>query len=312
MNLENVPQKVLVIVGPTGVGKTALSISLAETLQGEIVSADSRQIYRWMDIGTDKPSPALQKRIPHYLIDVADPDEYFSAGKYARMAWNAIEGILGKGKQPIVIGGAGLYLRALLDGLFPEEVKNLTVKSRLQNEASEQGTEVLYGRLKSVDPEMAVRLMPGDTQRIIRALEVHEVTGQSLLNHWGNKNENLSIPFVCVGLIRKRSDLYQRIEQRVDEMIARGLVSEVEELRARGYHRHLNSQLSVGYREVHAYLDNEVDFTIMLQLIKQKTRNYAKRQMTWFRKDQRIQWFELTPDESDAAVQNNIIKLIKE
>lgn len=310
--MENFPQKVLVIVGPTGVGKTALSTSFAEAVKGEIVSADSRQIYLWMDIGTDKPSPEVRKRIPHYLIDIANPDEYFSAGKYARMAWIAIKEILNKGKQPIIIGGAGLYLRALLDGLFPEEEKNINVKTRLQHEAREQGTGVLYDRLQSVDPEMAVRLMPGDTQRIIRALEVYEVTGRSLLHHWRNKNENLSIPFFCVGLMRKRFDLYQRIEQRVDEMIARGLVSEVQKLRARGYHRHLNSQLSVGYREAHAYLDGELDQATMVALIKQKTRNYAKRQMTWFRKDRRIQWFELTSEESVMTVQNNIIKLLKE
>ena len=295
--------KIIFILGPTGVGKTEIAVRIAERLGGAVISLDSRQIYRGMDIGTDKPGRNILERAPHYLFDVAGPGEYYSAGKFAAMAKDAIEQTLSLGLRPVVAGGAGLYLRALIDGLFHEKCKDMAVKERLRREADESGTDLLYRRLQDVDPEMAGRLLPGDTQRIVRALEVCEVTGRSLSEHWKDTGGGLDRPFVLFALNRPRKELYERIERRVDRMLERGLLREVEALRAAGFERSFNSQKSVGYREAHQHLDGEISFDEMVRLIKQHTRNYAKRQLTWFRKDERVHWIELregrdNPDET--------------
>lgn len=302
----------IIIVGPTGVGKTELAILLAEHLGGEIISADSRQIFRKMDIGTDKPPLAARKRVPHHLIDVAEPDEYYSAGKFARAAQRTLKEIFSRENYQIIAGGAGLYLRALADGLFPEDIKDHTVKARLHRELEENGAESLYTRLSSEDPSMASRLKVNDTQRIIRALEVLEVTGRSLTEQWQKSGKGIAGPLIFFGLNRDRDELYRRIEKRVDHMIDTGLLDEVKDLRSQGYGRNLNSQKSVGYREAHEYLDRELSYENMIRLIKQRSRNYAKRQLTWFRKDQRIRWIHWDRDSSGEKVLNDLLRALKE
>lgn len=303
-------EKVVIIVGPTSVGKTELSLILAEKLNGEIVSADSRQIFRFMDIGTDKPSADIQETIPHYMIDVANPDEYYSAGKYSREARKAIETIISKGRLPIVAGGAGLYIRALTDGIFPEVKKDYNLKTELRKKAESEGIEHLYNYLKEIDPETASRLSTTDTQRIIRAVEVFKVEGKPLSDLMKTKALPFEYTPVYIGLSRERPKLYRRIEKRVDSMIERGFVDEVKKLREMGYHGNLDSMRAVGYRELNQYLEGEITLDHAINLIKQKSRNYAKRQITWFKKNEKIRWFNIKNNEKMEDIVKNIIKTI--
>ncbi|MDZ7331517.1 MAG: tRNA (adenosine(37)-N6)-dimethylallyltransferase MiaA [candidate division KSB1 bacterium] len=287
-------EKVLIIVGPTGVGKTSLSLELAERWRNaEIISADSRQVYRYLDIGTAKPTPQQRAKIPHHFIDIINPDEYYSAGRYGREARQRIEVLQSQGKSPIVVGGSGLYIRALVDGFFERQIYDQSIKARLKREMKEKGLAQLYQRLLQVDPIAAEKIHPNDHHRIIRALEVYELTGEPLSTFQAQASQRAEFEPVFIGLTRERNRLYQMIEQRVDEMLQQGLVAEVKHLISMGYHPQLNSLQTVGYREVFLYLDGHFDFDTMVKLIKQRTRNYAKRQLTWFRKDPRILWLDL-------------------
>ena len=286
--------KVLLIVGPTAVGKTGLSLNLVEKIDNvEIISADSRQVYKYMNIGTAKPTPEELASVPHHFIDIKYPDEYYSAGKFSREARQTIDRLLNVNKFPIVAGGSGLYLRALVDGFFERQVFDQQVKARLKREIEKRGLEVLFERLKQVDPMSAEKLHPNDKHRIVRALEVYELTGIPLSEFQDQENIIASFDPIFVGLTRDRKHLYQIIEKRVDLMLEQGLVEEVIQLKEMGYHSQLNSLQTVGYSEVFEYLDHKIRFDEMSDLIKQRSRNYAKRQMTWFRKDERIQWFNL-------------------
>ncbi len=285
--------RVLVIVGPTGIGKTALAIKLAERLKGEIVSADSRQIYEFMTIGTAKPTSEELAAVPHHFIDIKTPDEYYSAGQFGSEARVCIVEIQKRGMQPMVVGGSGLYIRALIDGLFEPKIADERVKTNLKKEAAENGISVLHNRLKTIDPKTAAKLHPTDSQRIMRALEVFEVTGEPFSNFVDRKPQPAEFSPCIIGLTLERSELYKRIEERVDIMLELGLLDEVQELRKMGYGQDLNALQSVGYQEAFLYLDGKLSISEMAALIKQKTRNYAKRQMTWFRKDKRIDWVDL-------------------
>ncbi len=286
--------RILLIVGPTAVGKTGLSLDLAKKLNNvEIISADSRQVYKYMNIGTAKPTPEELASVPHHFIDIKYPDEYYSAGKFSREARQTIDRLLNVNKFPIVAGGSGLYIRALVDGFFERQVFDQQVKARLKREIAKRGLEVLYERLKKTDPMSAEKLHPNDKHRIIRALEVYELTGIPLSEFQNQENIIASFEPVFVGLTRDRKHLYQIIEDRVDLMFEQGLVNEVIQLQKMGYHSKLNSMQTVGYREVFEYLDQKIEFDEMVRLIKQRSRNYAKRQLTWFRKDDRIKWFDV-------------------
>lgn len=285
-------KKVLLIVGPTAVGKTEVSLQLAKLLDSEIVSADSRQVYKYMDIGTAKPTEDQRAQVRHHFIDIKYPDEYYSAGQYGREARDCIEEIFSRGKQPIVVGGSGLYIRALVDGFFVPKVSDVNVKSDLKKRAAEKGISVMYERLKSVDPVTANRLHATDTQRILRALEVFEITGQPFSSFLENKPKPANFHQVFFGLTLERGKLYSKIESRVDQMFTDGFLDEVKGLRSRGYGSSLNALQTVGYKEAFSFLEGTIDSSEMLDLIKQKSRNYAKRQMTWFRKDQRINWVD--------------------
>lgn len=286
--------RVPIIVGPTGVGKTEVALDLAETLGGEIISADSRQIYKLMDIGTAKPTPEQRRRVKHHFIDLLYPDQDYSAGDFGRQARAQIRVLLAQGKIPIVVGGSGLYIRALVDGFSGPRVADREIKEHLRHQAETLGLDSLYRELWRVDLELARRLHPHDRQRILRALEVYRITGKPLSQHWGKASLEPSDFYpLFFGLTRKREELYIRIERRVDHMITQGLVDEVKGLREQGYHRDLNSMHTVGYREIFAYLEGECELEEAIRLVKKNTKHYAKRQLTWFGKDNRIEWLNL-------------------
>ncbi len=284
---------VLFIVGPTGIGKTTLSIELAKRMDGEIVSADSRQVYKYMTIGTAKPTSEELAAVPHHFIDIKTPDEYYSAGQFGSEARVCIAEIQKRQKQPLVVGGSGLYIRALVDGLFEPQIADELVKANLKKEANEHGIKALYEKLKGVDPKTAGKLHSTDSQRIMRALEVFQVTGEPFSSFIDMKPRPADFEPRIIGLSLDRSELYAGIEKRVDGMLQLGLVDEVKELQRMGYGSDLNSLQSVGYREAFLYLDRKLNISEMTVLIKQKTRNYAKRQMTWFKKDKRIHWIDV-------------------
>ena len=287
-----------ILVGPTAVGKTGLSLLLARRLKNiEIISADSRQIYRLMNIGTAKPTPEELSLVPHHFIDIKNPDEHYSAGKFGREARQKIEELLRENKQPVVVGGSGLYIRALVDGFFEKQASDSAVKARLKQQMSEKGVAFLFERLQKIDPISAERIHPNDGHRIVRALEVHELTDIPLSSLQQQESQQANFEPVFIGLTMERLKLYRIIEARVDQMIEDGLVGEIERLQSQGYSSDLNSLQTVGYREVFDYFDNKYDFDEMIRLIKQRSRNYAKRQLTWFRKDKRIRWFDV--DEFD-------------
>ena len=285
--------KLLCLLGPTAVGKTEVAIQLAQRLNAEIVSVDSRQIYRQMDIGTAKPTPEEQQAAPHHLIDCVDITQSFSVADYQSVADAAITEIQNRGKQVLLVGGAGLYFRAIVDGLFEGPAADHAFRKRLEQEASEKGVDVLHDRLRSCDPESADRIHPNNLTRVIRALEVYELTGTPMSEHQQQWHpENQRYPFIAFGLTMPREQLYNRIEQRVDVMLANGLIAEVESLLTAGYSRDSFALQSFGYRELIAYLDGKCTYVEAIEQLKQNTRRFAKRQLTWFRKDKRIEWVD--------------------
>lgn len=296
-------KKVLLIVGPTAVGKTAISCEIAKHLPIEIVSADSRQVYRFMNIGTAKPTEEERAAVPHHFIDIKDPNEWYSAGQFGTDARVCIGEILQKSKLPQVVGGSGLYIRALVDGLFEPKISDASVKQKLKKRVREDGLEALYQELKNVDPVTAGSLSITDTQRILRALEVFEITGKPFSEFRQKKTPSAEFQAFFVGLTMNRDQLYAQIETRVDQMLQQGLVEEVKALKKRGFTSDLNALQTVGYKEVFLYLDNKISREEMVRLIKQKSRNYAKRQWTWFNKDKRIYWINLSEivDKSEVA-----------
>lgn len=301
-------RSVLLIVGPTAVGKTALSIEVAKRLGGEIISADSRQVYRYMDIGTAKPTRDELTAVPHHFIDHKTPDEYYSAGEYATEARACIRVLFERGVVPIVVGGSGLYLRALVDGLAGPGIADEEVKQALKAAVREKGLGVLFDELRAVDPVTAGRLHATDTQRILRALEVYRISGRPFSALVSQEEVAADFAPVFVGLTMARERLYRRIEERAASMIEQGLVEEARRLQDLGYGSDLNSLQTVGYKEAFDFLDGYLTRERMTVLIKQKTRNYAKRQITWFRKEKRIQWL----DQSDSPDSHSTIAQIGE
>ncbi len=290
--------KVIAVMGPTAVGKTGLVLQLAKDLNGEIVNADSMQIYRFMDIGTAKPTAAERAEVAHHLLDIVDPDQDFHASLYSQLAREAINNLVEEGRVAIVVGGTGLYLKALFHGLFPAAHSKQSIRQRLHREGEKDGGVELYKRLKQIDPITAGRLHPNDLFRIIRALEVWECTGKpmSVLQMEHGFREN---PFntLKIGLKRPRSELYERINRRVAEMMELGLLTEVRELLDRGYGPDLKSMQALGYRHMVHHLINGMKIAEAVRTMKRDTRHYAKRQMTWFGGDQEIEWFH--PQETE-------------
>ena len=287
MNQENQP--LLVIVGATAVGKTALSLKLAQQFQGEIVSADSRLFYRGMDVGTAKPTPAEQALVPHHLIDICDPDETLTLAEYQRLAYATIDKIQGNGRLPVLVGGTGQYVRAVVEGWgIPEVAPHLTLRQAL----AALGGDELARWLNHLDPAAAEKLDPRNVRRIIRALEVTLLKGRPI-----SELQRKSPPpyhVAQIGLYRDRESLYQRIDKRVDGMMANGLLAEVERLRDEGYGRTLPSMSGLGYRQLWAYLDGEMSLGEAVERIKFETHRFARQQATWFRLDDpAINWFKM-------------------
>lgn len=294
----------IVIVGPTAVGKTGLSIELALHLNGEIVSADSMQIYKYMDIGTAKPTMEERKGIPHYLIDEVTPDEEFSVARYKRLADQYIEHILGKKKIPIMVGGTGLYISSVLDNIqFSETICDWNYRNELSELAHQKGNEYVHQMLEEVDPVTAKKLHVNDLRRIIRALEVYKYTGIPISKHQENSRKQPSpYSILVIGLIMERERLYHRINQRVDTMLQEGLVEEVKRLLDMGYDKNLTSMQGLGYKEMILYLEGKCSLDEAVEILKRDTRRYAKRQLTWFRRDKRIHWIEVEENSTKQEI----------
>ncbi|HPL57652.1 MAG TPA: tRNA (adenosine(37)-N6)-dimethylallyltransferase MiaA [Flexilinea sp.] len=284
---------VTVIVGPTAVGKTAFAIELAKIANAEIVSADSRYFYRGMDIGTAKPTPEERQSIPHHLIDVADPDETWSLALFQQKAYDAIASIHERGKNVIVVGGTGQYIRALLQGWSPPTMEaDLVMRAVLEDWANEIGPMEIHKKLAILDPIAAGKIDYRNVRRTIRALEVIFGSGQRFSEQ--RKVTESPYSFLILGLNRSRSSLYQRIDQRIDQMIRQGFIEEVAGLLEKGYSPALPSMSAIGYREISAYLNHEISLDEAIRLIKQRTRNFVRRQANWFKtNDPQIHWFNL-------------------
>lgn len=276
------PTPLLVIVGPTASGKSQLSLAAAEALDGEIVSADAFAVYRGMDIGTDKPSAADRKRVPHHLVDVADPRERFSAGDFCRLAHQAIAEIRERGKTPIVAGGTHFYIRSLLVGLFSSPPHDPALRQRLERRWEDNSSE-LVRRLVQVDPETARRVGPADRQRILRALEVWELSGRSLTDHWRRQRRTRRYDALIVAPVRSRSDLYAKIDQRVNVMFSSGFVEEVGRLLARGVPPESHAMKAIGYRQVMDHLEGKLSLEAAIESTQLDSRRFAKRQLSWIR-----------------------------
>ncbi|HBQ86744.1 MAG TPA: tRNA (adenosine(37)-N6)-dimethylallyltransferase MiaA [Syntrophomonas sp.] len=277
------------IVGPTAVGKTRLAIELAKILNGEILSCDSMQIYRGMDIGTAKANGEEQAQIPHHLIDIVNPDDDFTVADYQAQAQKIITQLNEQGKLPLLVGGTGLYYQAVVDdyNFFPMHAR-MTARQKWEDITDQQGLDYVYEKLRTLDSDYAEKISSNDRKRIIRALEVYDLTGRPFSEFQTRNTGKYNL--VAIGLNLERSALYHKIEQRVDEMITQGLIDEVRELRSQGYAPELNSMQALGYKQVYCYLEGMLTYREMVQEIKKETRRYAKRQLTWFRKDSRITW----------------------
>jgi tRNA dimethylallyltransferase len=281
------------LVGPTGVGKTALSFRLAKEIRAEIISVDSVQVFRGLDIGTAKPSLEEQQQVPHHLIDVADPDEPFDVADFVRKALGIIKSITSRGMVPLLVGGSGLYLRSLLEGLAPCPKHDPMMREMLRKISANQGKRALYDLLAGADPEAASRIHPNDTFRIIRALEVYHQTGEPM-SMWHRRHKSTSgqrLPCTKIGLVRPRKELYERIDSRVDHMLDAGFLEEVKFLLKKGYSHHLKPLQSLGYRHIIPFLKGKVSFDEAVSQLRRDTRHYAKRQLTWFRADPEIRWY---------------------
>lgn len=299
----------LIIAGPTAVGKTSISIELAKRLNGEIISADSMQIYKYMDIGSAKVITEEMQGIPHHMIDIVSPHENFSVAEYKKMASQIIDDILSRHKLPILVGGTGLYINSLIFNYsFTEANKDELYRSHLESLAIEKGKEYVHSLLRDVDMDSYCRLYPNDLKRVIRALEVYKLTGKTISEF--NKDEDLyNIPYNIFYFIltMNRATLYERINKRVDEMLKKGLVEEVINLRKSGYNSIMQSMKGIGYKEILLYLEGQITYEEAVNMIKQGSRNYAKRQITWFKKDERAVWINKDDFNGDEDIVNHII-----
>lgn len=292
----------IALLGPTAVGKTKIAIQIAQKLEAEIISLDSRQIYKYLDIGTAKPTKEEQALVRHHLIDIVEPNENFTAADYQKLADEAIQDTQNRGKISLVVGGCGMYFRALVDGLFEGPSANSQIRAELRAEAAQKSSVYLYQKLSEIDPQYAAKIHPNDLIRIIRALEVYMKSGRpmsQLQKQWHSNQPRYK--FMAFGLERNRQELYNEINQRLEIMIEAGLIDEVKSLLNRGYSKELRPLQSFGYREIIEHLEGKHDLQTAIESIKQNTRRFAKRQLTWFKADQRIRWINLS--EGESAIQ---------
>lgn len=303
-------KKIPVIVGPTAVGKTALSIELARLLGAEIISADSRQIYKYLDIGTAKVEESLRREIPHHFIDIVEPDAYYSAGMFAKQARKTIHRLQQAGIPVIVVGGSGFYIRALVEGIVEQDVRDPNLRNSLVNKLKAKGLPALYRELQETDPDYAGRISAKDTQRILRALEINALTGKTMEQWHQAGSDPAEFNPLYIGLTMERAALYERINTRVDRMLSAGLLEEVKSLLERGFNSGINALNTVGYKEAFAYLRDEISFQEMAELIKRNSRRYAKRQWTWFKGVKDISWFMMDESTSITELADKICGLL--
>ena len=291
----------IVLTGPTAVGKTRLSISLAKAIGGEIISADSMQVYKYMDIGSAKIMPEEMQGVPHYLVDELTPEDEFHIVRFQQMAKDAMEKIYTREHIPILVGGTGFYIQALLNDIdFTQIDENTQFREEMERLAAEQGAEVLHERLRAVDPESAEAIHANNVKRVIRALEYYEQTGEKISAH--NEAERAKISpyhFFYYVLNTDRTVLYERIEKRIDEMMEEGLVEEVRQLQAMGCRRDSVAMQGLGYKEILAYLNGEMSLETAVNILKRDTRHFAKRQLTWFRRERDVRFLYLPEFDND-------------
>ncbi|UEB33331.1 tRNA (adenosine(37)-N6)-dimethylallyltransferase MiaA [Finegoldia magna] len=306
-------KKCIVIVGPTGVGKTRLSIFLAKRLNSEIISADSMQIYKYMDIGTAKVEPKYQKEIKHHLIDIVEPDDNFNVEQFQSLCIEKIEEISSKKKIPIIVGGTGLYINSITHKLEFNTVKSdEKLRHELENIAESQGNQKLHKMLEDVDPESASKIHKNNVRRVIRAIEVYKLTDHKfseINDKFDHYNDDYD--FYIIGLNDNRESLYERINQRVDEMIDEGFMSECKYIYEMTDENSQSIQ-AIGYREAFMYLNNQISYKDMISLMKKNSRKYAKRQLTWFRQDERINWMNLEDFKKFEDIEQVCLKKVKE
>ncbi|KEI99626.1 tRNA delta(2)-isopentenylpyrophosphate transferase [Clostridium botulinum A2B3 87] len=306
----------LIIAGPTAVGKTDISIKLAEKLNGEIISADSMQIYKYMDIGSAKITKDEMQGIPHHLIDVVEPHEEFNVSSFKTLAEKSIKNIWNRGKLPIIAGGTGLYINSLIYNYdFTDADRDEKYREYLTKLAEDKGKEYVHSLLKDIDEESYEKLYPNDLKRVVRALEVYKITGKSISEYTKENEKKLyDIPYNVNYFIlnMNREVLYERINKRVDIMMSKGLIEEVKKLESMGYTPDMQSMKGIGYKEVLFYLNGDISLDEAIYLIKKGSRNYAKRQLTWFRKDKRSIWIDKDNYSSEEEIVDKIIKMVKD
>ncbi len=306
-------EKIIILVGPTASGKTSMSIRIAKKINAEIISADSMQIYKQMNIGTAKPTTAEMEGIPHYLIDEIDPMQEFSVALFRQLCEGYIEDILSRGKKPLIVGGTGLYINSLVKPWnFSKTEPSSELRTELETIARDLGNEHLHDMLRKVDPLSADSIHPNNVKRVIRAIEVFHVSGtpksESDLN---SMKEELTYEPILIGLHVDRKTLYDRIERRIDSMLGAGLVEEVKELLRLGYKESLVSMQGLGYKEIVSYLKGECTYEEAIEILKRDTRHFAKRQLTWFRRDDRIKWFTVEDYASSELLEADIFAYLK-
>ncbi|SDP17193.1 tRNA (adenosine(37)-N6)-dimethylallyltransferase MiaA [Desulforhopalus singaporensis] len=297
MNHDTIEKPVLILVGPTAIGKTRLSLEIAERFNCEIISVDSMQVYRYMDIGTAKATPEERARVPHHLIDIVDPEENYDAARFAEDSLALIRTIHARNKVPLLTGGTGLYLKTLLEGIFPDAPSDSGLREELRQKLASAGSEIMHEQLAAYDRIMATKIHRNDTQRLLRALEVYLLTGRPWSAHLAEHKKNTGRPSFAdtlqIGLTCDRQLLYQRINKRTKIMVESGFEDEVRGLLRMGYSPELKSMQSIGYRHMNNYISNKWSFDEMCRLMARDTRRYAKRQYTWFTKMDRLQWYQV-------------------
>jgi len=304
--------QIVTIVGPTASGKTLLSLILARELQSEIVSADSRQFYRHLAIGTAKPNRDELTKIRHHFIDFLEPDEMYSAGEYGKSARLTLRALVQQGKVPVVVGGSGLYVRALIDGFYDGPGRNDEIREQLERRWNEGGGAAMYEELRRFDPETAMRMDKTKKRRVMRALEVYYITGTPLSQLHRLQESEPEFDFCQVALDWPRSILYHRINARVDHMMQLGLLEEVKNLLPRGFGAHLNALNTVGYRELLNFIEGKIaSLDEATDLIKRNTRRFAKRQLTWFRADKRIRWIRVMSNTPMEEIAEGVLAMLK-
>lgn len=303
--------EIVIIVGPTASGKSALARMIAQLRPCEIISADSRQIYKHLTIGTAKPSPQDLLEIPHHFIDILEPDKKFNAGDFQQQGRKVITEVLGRNKLPLIVGGTGLYVKAIVDGFFDQP--DISGESRivLEQRLLDEGSEALFKELQNVDPAAAATMDPTKYRRVIRALEVYYETGTPISQFHRHQTIQLLYDPLFVGLQWERKMLYDRINKRVDNMLTEGFIDEVKHIQSMGFDDRFQSLQTVGYREAFAYLRNEIPKDRLVELMKQNTRRYAKRQLTWFHREDRIHWFPVTEEKELPAIADAVVHLLR-